>query len=188
MAAPRLNPTAASLLGFLHDGPLTGAELYRTARSRIGDFWSLTRSQVYRELDVMTTAALVNAGARGSRDARPFTITPDGRSAFRAWADELPEPETIRFPLLLLVGFGEHVSPARLRAHLATHRAIHAARLDRYERLRDAAARPQSSVEDSTAPSRERLPFAMATLAFGLAYETAVLEWFEQVEHDLLPA
>jgi DNA-binding PadR family transcriptional regulator len=195
MASKPLNSTAASLLGFLHDGPLTGAALYRTAEGRIGDFWSLTRSQVYRELEAMTTAGLVGASSRGSRDARTFTITAAGRAAFRSWAELDPEPETIRFPLLLLVGFGEHVPPARLRAHLATHRATHAARLAAYGAIRDQAVggaelltggADERSATDQ--PSPERRPFAMATLAFGLAYEAAVLDWFADLDRILPPA
>ena len=42
----RVNPTAASLLGFLHDGPMSGWDLVNRAQERIGEFWSLTRSQV----------------------------------------------------------------------------------------------------------------------------------------------
>ena len=194
MASRRLNSTAASLLGFLHDGPLTGAAVYRTAESRIGDFWSLTRSQVYRELEAMTSAGLVRAGRRGQRDARTFTITAAGRAAFRAWAALEPDPESIRFPLLLLVGFGEHVAPARLRSHLATHRATHTERLATYQAIRDHAIAGAESAGGAAAggssadrPSRERRPYAMATLAFGLAYEAAVLDWFADVERILPP-
>ena len=49
-AEPPLNPTAASLLGFLHQGPMTGWDLAQTVEATIGDFWNVTRSQVYREL------------------------------------------------------------------------------------------------------------------------------------------
>jgi DNA-binding PadR family transcriptional regulator len=195
MASQHLNSTAASLLGFLHDGPLTGAALYRTAEGRIGDFWSLTRSQVYRELDAMTSAGLVDAGSRGPRDARTFTLAVAGRAAFRSWAELDPEPETIRFPLLLLVGLGQHLPPARLRAHLAAHRATHAARLAAYTAIRDQAAVAEAASTTGVAdegsgvdePSPERRPFAMATLAFGLAYESAVLGWFADVDR-ILPA
>src|SRR5919106_1702189 len=69
----RLNPTAASLLGFLHDGPRSGYELVAAAQHRIGDFWSLTQSQVYRELSWMAEAGLVTAGERGTRERRPRT-------------------------------------------------------------------------------------------------------------------
>ena len=55
-ATDTLNPTAASLLGLLHHGPMTGWELVSSAQTTIGLFWSLTRSQVYRELSAMTAA------------------------------------------------------------------------------------------------------------------------------------
>jgi DNA-binding PadR family transcriptional regulator len=158
-----LNATAGSLLGFLHDGPLTGWDLVVVAQQRIGDFWSLSQSQVYRELAAMADAGLVAAGERGRRDRRPYTITPAGRAAFAAWVDREPGPETIRFPLLLTVLFGRHVAPERLAGFLARQRAAHAKRLAGYERDRSAASDP----------------YAAATLDFGIAYERAVLAWFD---------
>src|SRR4029450_7174565 len=133
MAPPGLNATPASLLGFLHSGPLTGWDLVATAQDRIGAFWSITQSQVYRELAAMAEAGLVVAGERGARDRRPYTITPAGREAFAAWAAEPPGDDLIRFPLLLSVVFGAHTPPELLAAHLAHHRERHAARLAEYE-------------------------------------------------------
>ncbi len=104
-----LNATAASLLGFLHEGPMTGWDLVATAEARIGDFWSLTQSQVYRELAAMAEGGLVEAGERGPRDRQPYTITDAGRAAFAGWVDREPGPETIRFPLLLTILFGMHL-------------------------------------------------------------------------------
>ena len=163
-----LNATAASLLGFLLDGPKSGWDLVATAQARIGDFWSLTQSQVYRELASMAASGLVEAGERGPRDRRPFSITPRGRTAFREWLERPPAAESIRFPLLLALGFGRHVPPARLAAWLADHRRIHADRLARYE-----AAGP---VDD---------PYAAATLDFGIRYERAVLAWFDALPRDM---
>ena len=40
MTARPLNPTAASLLGFLHEGPMRGWDLVAIAQQRIGDFWT----------------------------------------------------------------------------------------------------------------------------------------------------
>lgn len=167
-----LNATAASLLGFLHEGPLTGWDLVATAQERIGDFWSLTQSQVYRELAAMAAAGLVAAGERGPRDRRPYRLTDAGRAAFAAWAARDPGPETIRIPLLLAVCFGRYLPPERLAATLTRHRAAHAARLAEYEAVRATCA---TWPEDN--------PYALATLDFGLAYERAVLAWF-----DALPA
>jgi DNA-binding PadR family transcriptional regulator len=169
-----LNPTAASLLGFLHEGPMTGWDLVETAQRRIGEFWSLTRSQVYRELAAMAESGLVEAGERGPRDRRPYTITDAGRSAFQEWLEREPGPETIRFPLLLAVGFGRHLPPARLAEIIRQHRALHAERLARYEEAHRmlTAAVPAD-------------PYALATLDFGLAYERAAVGWFDQLPREL---
>lgn len=175
-----LNATAASLLGFLHSGPKTGWDLVATAQREIGDFWSITQSQVYRELTAMAEAGLVKAGERGRRDSRPYTITEKGREAFAAWVAEPPGAELIRFPLLLTIVFGEHVPPETLSRHIAHHRDIHARRLAEYEAHRAAAA----AAPPSHRPSAHRL----AALEFGLRYERAVLDWFDtlpaEIRHD----
>jgi DNA-binding PadR family transcriptional regulator len=168
-----LNATAASLLGFLHEGPMTGWELVATAERVIGDFWSLTRSQVYRELASMAEAGLVEAGERESRDRQPYTITDAGRAAFAEWILLLPGPETIRFPLLLTTVFGRHLPPGRLPAIVEEHRTRHADRLAKYVKSYDAAAAASIVGEPG--------PYAMAVLEFGLAYERAVLSWFDNL-------
>ncbi|MFF5176011.1 PadR family transcriptional regulator [Micromonospora sp. NPDC000089] len=166
-----LNATAASLLGFLHDGPMTGWDLVEYAQRRIGAFWSLTQSQVYRELTAMAAAGLVRAGERGRRDRKPYEITDAGRAAFTAWAEKAPGPESIRFPLLLSVLFGGHLPAERLAGYVAAHRATHAARLADYERA--AAELPAEAAATD--------PYSTATLRFGLRYERAVLEWFDEL-------
>lgn len=175
MAELPLNPTAASLLGLLHHGPMTGWDLVSTAQTAIGDFWSLTRSQVYRELAAMTDAGLLTAGERGRRDARPYTLTDPGRAAFAAWLDRGPDAETIRFPLLLTVLFGRHLPPGRLAAILAERRDVHAARAAHYEEVDEAA-------HDAPSPPD---PYAMAVLDFGRHYERAVLDWFAALPPEL---
>lgn len=175
MSDRELNATAASLLGFLHEGPMAGWDLVATAQERIGDFWSITRSQVYRELTAMAACGLVAAGARGRRDRRPYTITAAGRDAFAAWVDREPGPETIRFPLLLTMSFGRHVRPERLATFVSAHRATHVERLAEYERAL-AAARDADDGPDT---------YGMATLEFGLAYERAVLAWFDRLPSQI---
>ena len=165
-----LNATAASLLGFLHDGPMTGYELAATAQRVIGDFWSLTQSQVYRELAWMAEAGLVTAGERGTRDRRPYALADPGRAAFSDWVVRPPGAETIRHPLLLAISFGRHIPPDRLAAFVRQHREAHAERLHVYETEAAAGEAVASGPPD---------PFRAATLAFGVAYERAVMAWFD---------
>lgn len=169
--ARQLNATAASLLGFLHDGPMSGWDLSAHAQTKIGEFWSLTQSQVYRELARMADEGLVTAGERGTREKRLFEITETGRAAFAEWVADPPDAETIRFPLLLRLVFGRHVPGDRLQSFLAQHRMIHADRLAAYERQR--REMPEGYADDD--------PYTVATLEFGLRYERAVLDWFDNL-------
>lgn len=163
MSERPLNPTAASLLGFLHEGPMTGWTLVQVAEAAIGGFWSITRSQVYRELSAMAAAGLVAAGESGARDAKPYTITAAGREAFASWINREPGPENIRYPMLLTTLFGAHLEPGRLAEMLRAHESAHRANLERYT-----AGSPADK-------------YQAATLEFGKLYEGAVLEWFARL-------
>jgi DNA-binding PadR family transcriptional regulator len=157
-----LNPTAASLLGFLHGGPASGYDLVGIAELVIGDFWSLTRSQVYRELADLARRGLIEAQPAGPRAKRPYELTDAGREAFAAWMAEPPGTEQIRYPLLLALSFGSLIDRDRLLGYVETHRAIHGQRLAAYRDLKAAGDMDQ---------------YVMATIAFGIRYEEGVLAW-----------
>ena len=168
-----LNATAASLLGLLHDGPMTGWDLIATAQTVIGDFWTLNQSQVYRELATMAASGLVEAGKRGPRDRRPYALTDAGREAFAEWIHRGPNAETIRFPLLLTIVFGRHLPPERLATMTRDHRTMHRERLEGYERL----AAEFGALEPD--------PYMRAVLDFGITYERAVLDWFDRLPSEI---
>lgn len=161
-----INATAASLLGFLHFGPRTGWDLAELAEQTIGNFWNVTRSQVYRELRTLTQLGLVEPGDQGPRARRPFTITPAGRKAFSRWIGRMPGPELIRFPLLLKLFFGEYLADEQLASFIKEHRPRHEERLDLYREL---LAGEQGG------------SFRAHTLRFGIAYEEAILTWFDSL-------
>lgn len=174
MAQRPLNATAASLLGFLQHGPLSGWDLLVTARAVIGQFWSITQSQVYRELAAMERNGLIAAQQSGPRDRRPYELTEAGRSAFLEWLSREPGPEQIRYPLLLTISFGAHLPPETLTRFIESHRIAHAKRLSEYEAAMEAA---------HAAVGADR--FALATLEFGIRYERAVLEWFDALPEQI---
>lgn len=164
-----LNNTAASLLGFLHERPMTGWDLVAAAEDLMGDFWSITRSQVYRELSSMAGAGLVEELERGKRDRRPYAITEAGRKAFADWSAVLPAEEAVRFPLLLMLTLGRHIPREHLAAAVEHHRTLHTSRLARYE----------AQFADMSDP------YAVATLSFGIQYERAVLAWFDGLPEEI---
>ncbi|GAA1999029.1 PadR family transcriptional regulator [Catenulispora subtropica] len=163
--ADKLNSTAASLLGFLHRGPASGYELVGIAEDLIGDFWSLTRSQVYRELATLASRDLVTAGPVGPRSRRPYELTDAGRAAFATWLAEPPGAEQIRFPLLLTLAFGTFIDRDTLRGYVAEHRVLHERRLKQYLAIAD-------DIADKLLRS---------TVRFGIHYEQGVLAWMDEV-------
>ncbi len=172
-SATDLNPTAASLLGYLDLGPMTGWDLDQWVRASIGNFWNVTRSQIYRELRTLTEGGYVKAGTSGPRDRVPYAITTKGRKAFAAWIAQPPPPAVIRSRLLLTVFFAHHLQPGRLREIIETERRSHAADLERYLELEDQLAHD---------PSQK---FPLATLRFGIRFERANLEWLDELEELL---
>ncbi len=166
--SPRLNATAAALLGLLLEEPRTGWDLMAAAQERIGEFWTLTQSQVYRELSAMAERGLIEAGPVGARERKPYVATAAGRAAFDAWLQGDPGPDHVRIPLLLTIAFAEHLPAGRLEGIVAAQRAVHQERLDRYVAARQALAGARG------APAAR-----LATLEFGLRHEQAVLDWFD---------
>lgn len=174
--ADRLNATAGALLGLLRDGPRSGYDLVAAAEEVIGGFWTITRSQVYRELADLADRGLLERGAPGPRDRQPFRLTAAGRAAFRTWVNTSPEPENLRVPLLLRLTFADAIDPGRLRSMLSEHHAVHQRRLEVYRSVdRQLAA--------AGSPAEQRV-----TLAFGIGYETAVLRWFDQLPDSMKPS
>src|SRR5436309_1219519 len=91
LVAERVNATAGALLGLLRAGPRSGYDLVAEADTVIGGFWTITRSQVYRELADLAERGLIERGETGPRDRQPFEITPRGRAVFRDWVNTAPE-------------------------------------------------------------------------------------------------
>ena len=174
-----MNATAASLLGLLDacGGELTGGELVRTAQERLGQFWSITRSQVYRELAALEAGGHVAPGAPGARDSRPVRITEAGRAVYREWLTEHLPSDTIRIPVLLAVALGSSLEPAALAQVLARSRDEHQARLERYRKIDGQLADLEGGEQ-----------WARATLSFGMHYEEAVLRWFTTLPAEVRPA
>jgi DNA-binding PadR family transcriptional regulator len=165
-----INATAASLLGFLAAGPQSGYTLAATIEASIGNFWNVTRSQIYRELRTLEAAGFVRVGKTGTRDRRPYALTPLGRQAFDEWIAREPGDENIRFPLLLTEYFGDHLPPETLARMLRKSQVRHDARLKAYRERLEALA--------------ETHPFRARVARFGCMYEEMVLEWFTTLEAD----
>jgi len=181
-----INPTAAVLLGLLElgpapategygtDGAMTGWQLHESARASVGAFWTLTRSQIYVELERLAAAGLVAvSGEPGSRRQQAYALTDAGRTAFSEWLTELARaearPDQLRSSLALVVFFGEFLPPALLRRTLLDQRLLRERRLEQLEAM-------LAALRDSDA---RRLPAAV--LRRGVALARLHLDWIDDV-------
>lgn len=164
----KLNPTAASLLGFLYEKPLTGWDIYEMAEERIGKFWSITKSQVYRELLLLAKEGYIRHEAKGSRMKQPYAITDAGKKAFKQWANTIDSSETIRIPMLLAVSFSRHMDKAVIKDLLQSNLSVHQKQQAVYEAILESLPK--------TAAAQD----ARRTLSFGVRYEAMTIDWIKE--------
>lgn len=150
---------------------MTAYDLMSAVEDVIGDFWNVTKSQVYRELKLLTELGLVDTLATGTRDKQPYEITAAGREAFRVWIRQRPTPPIMRMPIVLEVFFGGDVPFEVLRSHVAEMRAHHA------ERLR---------VYDSFSPQAKGT-WPGEALRLGFMFQRAMIDWLDSLPEKPLP-
>jgi DNA-binding PadR family transcriptional regulator len=164
---PELNATAASILGFLEHEPMTGWDLAVQIEDIIGDFWNVTRSQIYRELKVLAEQGLVSSMKTGPRDRQPYKLTEAGRRAFRGWIAQPPGPPNMRLPLVLQVFFAEAMAPEELQKSLASLRAYHEGRLEVYRGFEDRVKKGSGQAD---------------ALRLGIMFQKTMIQWIESVQ------
>ncbi|MGN6169699.1 MAG: PadR family transcriptional regulator [Solirubrobacteraceae bacterium] len=180
MAGSQLSSTACVVLGLVSVRPRAGHELAGYAERSIGNFFPLTRSHIYSELDHLCRLGLLDA-TEVPQDRFPtkrvYEITTDGEAVLRRWLDESPLGlDRQRNLFLVRVFFADRLSPARLEALLGEYEADARARRDRLaEAAQRLADRPQAS-------------FRRATAMFGVRREQAKLDWVAEVRPVLLAA
>lgn len=160
-----LNATAAALLGLLHEGPQTGGQLVSAARERFGSFFSVTRSQVYRELPALADAGLVRLGKQGPRSSQQYVITAAGKKAFKAWLSAEPGPDHLRSPLILRLVHASTLTAKQRATLIDSAKAVYAGE-------HDAARAAVKAAED---------PYAKAIAEFGVARARAVIKLLDSI-------
>src|SRR5262245_19865355 len=112
----------AAILGFLNLEETSGYTLRQRFEGSVGSFWSVTQSQIYRELHALEREGLVAVRVepgQGKPDRKVYMLTERGHEALRAWLAEPLEPLQLRHPLPLRFVFAAEVEPSVLDAVLA---------------------------------------------------------------------
>jgi DNA-binding PadR family transcriptional regulator len=174
----KLSATSHVVLGLVSERPSTGYDLVAFAEGSIGQFFPLTRSHIYTELDRLCRLGLLAATeveAERYATKRVYEITDAGREVLAAWLEEsvLP-PERQRNLFLVHLFFGDRTSTERVEELLESYDQTSRAWREQLSELADSLAdRPEST-------------FRRATALYGVAQMDARLRWLEQVRPLLL--
>ena len=158
------------MLGLLRQfGSMNGNVLALTAKTVISEYWTITRSQVYRELDKLAKNGLVDAMSADHSSVRTFTISKRGEEAFMSWLKVGPGNDMIRMPLMLTVRFGALLPEGHLEQILKEYAEHHQEKLTWYRELESRLATDATNRYD------------VATLRFGIIFEEAIRKWIDEL-------
>ncbi|MFC4949358.1 PadR family transcriptional regulator [Pseudonocardia sp. GCM10023141] len=166
--ATAVNSTAAALLGLLHGSPMTGGQLVAAAGERFGSFFSVTRSQVYRELPVLAEAGLLKLGKQGPRASQQYAITPAGKRSFKAWLAAGGGVDAVRSPLVLRLLHAGTLTPKQRAELVSSSREAYATWLEGAR----AAAKGESD------------PYLKPVADFTVAHVRAMLKLLDAIPAD----
>jgi DNA-binding PadR family transcriptional regulator len=176
----RLPVTAYVVLGLVSIRPMAGYDLAAYAERSIGNFFPLTRSHIYSELDRLGRLGLLDATEIAQENAptkRVYEITPAGLDELRQWLeDPVMKEERSRSLFLVRIFFGDRSSPEQLAALLDAFESRAVIRRDRLAAIADKLADRPGSV------------FRRSTAMLGVRREQANLDWVAEVRPMLLAA
>ena len=160
---------------------MAGYDLVAYAERSIGNFFPLTRSHIYAELDRLGRAWACSKPPRSSRRPRPPSgctrSPPAGTGELRHWlADPTLKEERSRSLFLVRIFFGDRSSPEQLAALLDDFESRAVIRRDRLAAMAEKLADRPGSV------------FRRSTAMFGVHREQANLDWVAEVRPMLLAA
>lgn len=102
-----------ALLGLLSQGDMTGYDMKKMFDDSISYFWYASVSQIYRELNCLEDKGYLSSVTLPQSDRpdkRVYSITPQGRTAFKEWITHFPEEfsreKRDEFSLRLFFGSG----------------------------------------------------------------------------------
>ncbi|MBW1596187.1 PadR family transcriptional regulator [Streptomyces sp. JJ38] len=169
-----------AVMAALLEGEASGYDLAKGFDASVANFWMATPQQLYRELDRMEREGLIAARVV-EQERRPnkrlFSLTEAGLEAVCAYVAEPPgKPTTIRDELLVKVHCADIGDTEAVRAAITERTEWAAAKLARYERLKERLLK--GCPEDEYCARAERVgPYL--TLLRGMAFERENIEWGE---------
>lgn len=170
-----------ALLAALSGGESSGYDLSKAFDVTVANFWTATPQQLYRELEKMQAAGLIEARIVEQvkrPNKRLFTLTASGRAALRDFTTRAPKPTAIRDELLVQIEAMDLADADAIKVNLRAKLEASEAKLRHYQRARaylldGKSERAYLSEEDRLGP--------YLTLARGISFEQETIRWCEFV-------
>ena len=144
-------------------------------------FWTVTQSQIYRELHGLERDGLVavdDVPQDGKPARKVYSLTVSGRKALARWLVEAPEPLMLRHPLLLKFVFAADLPPRDLDGLLERYAdGVKASRRDYVSRLDDRNI-------FSLARSRHEESLWRLAIEHGIAWCDMELAWLAKARRE----
>jgi DNA-binding PadR family transcriptional regulator len=169
-----------AILASLLDGEASGYDLAKAFDSSVANFWTATPQQLYRELDKLAAAGLIEARVVEQvrrPNKRMFRLTRAGREALAAFTAAHPRATAIRDELLVKVQAVEAGDARAVSAAVAERRDLARTKLEQYENLRERLLGDRTE-EEYLATTARVGPYL--TLLRGIAFERENVAWAER--------
>lgn len=108
-----------AILGLLNYDSMTGYDIKKMFDEAINNFWAASISQIYRELGTLEGKGYLTSAIQ-QQDERPdkriYSITDNGKAAFRSWIANFPEKlsKEKRDEFALRIFFGSNIGKDEL--------------------------------------------------------------------------
>lgn len=174
-----LPTTSFAVMGLLSHGPLSGYGLAWLAEQSIGNFWTIAKSQVYRELTRLEELGYVK-GTDVTQEKLPnkrmYEMTAEGRSSLIEWlntSSQDKEGTKMRSTFLLKVFFGNLMEPEQLLEMIRKHRDQARQSLEKFDIIMNQLSTDPGAV------------YMLTTAKLGKRVTEATAEWADEAVKSL---
>ncbi len=176
-----MNTLSYTLLGLIARQPLSGYDLTRQMRERMGLLWPVSHSQIYPELAQMEAQGLITHEVVEQQD-RPakkvYRLTVAGHLTLEQWVTAPTPPTSIRDEFILKAYSVWVADPQEASARFREQEAQHQEQLAQHEQT---LARLQAQWGDALERVNAPLFGSAIALHYGIGYEQMYLAWLRSV-------
>ena len=160
------------ILGMLSYTPMTGYDINKAVKTRMGSFWDIGYSQIYPTLRMLEKERFITKRVEineREQNRKVYSITNEGTLKLQGWLREPAKPETFKFEALLKIAFGDQVIKDEIIKHIEELKARTIVQL---ESILSIEKEMKAHLNEN-----ERSFFGLLTLSLGKNIHRSAIEW-----------